>query len=404
MILDTRTLSCVNVIVAVVLCIIMLFVWKTRKTYPGIHLWTMGYFSAVIGFSLLSLRGLIPDLFTVVVANIFIYFYYILLFGGIQRFWEHINKRWEYLVYLTPLILVSLYFTYMDINVSLRISIISLLIAIICLRCAVALFWNIPNEMRSVSWFGGSLFLIYSLSMCIRAALTYFWPTLHDFFEPSLVQSLAFLIGPAISIAWSIALISLHSKRLELDLISTQKEMQRMAMTDGLTRVYNHRFFYEIGKTEVLQAHRYQRPIAVLIFDVDHFKQVNDTYGHLVGDKVLVNVVAICQKYLRSADIFSRLGGDEFGIILPQTDLDGSKVVAERLRVAIAETDFLNGNEVIKVTISVGVSVVSTEEVDIEAGVKRADMALYEIKRGRRNQVAAKDLPEVKDGITGGID
>jgi diguanylate cyclase (GGDEF)-like protein len=122
---------------------------------------------------------------------------------------------------------------------------------------------------------------------------------------------------------------------------------------------------------------------------LDHFKRVNDKYGHAAGDRVLVAITAAIRKLLRDIDVFGRLGGEEFAILLPETDLAGGGATAERLRAAIAETAIDTGNAVLKVTISIGVTLLSQADRELDALLKRADDAMYEAKRNGRNRVVA---------------
>jgi diguanylate cyclase (GGDEF)-like protein len=135
------------------------------------------------------------------------------------------------------------------------------------------------------------------------------------------------------------------------------------------------------------------------MLDLDHFKQVNDTYGHAVGDKVLVAITAAIRSLLRDIDVFGRLGGEEFAILQQETDLAGGRATAERLRAAVAETAVDTGNTVLKVTISIGVALLSPDDSGLDEVLKRADDAMYEAKRSGRNQVTdSPSAPAVTSG------
>ena len=205
----------------------------------------------------------------------------------------------------------------------------------------------------------------------------------------ALLVTLALLLG----IAWTLGFVMLNSERLEVELKSAQVELQRLAETDFLTGIANNRRFFEAGEREIQRARRYGHPLAALMLDLDHFKKVNDTYGHAAGDKVLVEMTATVRNLLRDIDVFGRLGGEEFAILLPETDLAGGRATAERLRAAIAETAIDAGNRLLRTTISIGVTLLSPEDNGMDALLKRADDAMYEAKRNGRNRVVTVTPP-----------
>lgn len=169
-----------------------------------------------------------------------------------------------------------------------------------------------------------------------------------------------------------------------------QKKLLQMATIDALTGIANRRFFIQIGEEEASRAVRYNHTYSVMIMDIDHFKRVNDTYGHPAGDEVLRNLAAIGSGALRSADIIGRLGGEEFGVILPETAADAAFLVAERLRRAFetAVVKLEDGQEV-TFTVSIGVTTKAALNESFDEMLKKADRALYVAKDSGRNRVCA---------------
>ena len=166
-------------------------------------------------------------------------------------------------------------------------------------------------------------------------------------------------------------------------------EVVKLSVVDGLTHVYNRRYFQHRLLDEFERGKRYNRDFCCLIIDVDNFKQVNDTLGHPAGDLVLKRVAAILRRNIRSADVLCRYGGDEFGLLLPETNFKGASVTAERIRSIVEKTDVGKPQYSAKVTLSVGVSsLLEGGALGMDELVTQADVALYQSKRHGRNQVS----------------
>lgn len=160
----------------------------------------------------------------------------------------------------------------------------------------------------------------------------------------------------------------------------------RMTIVDGLTGVHNKRFLLEALDKEIPRGRRHGRPLSVVMFDIDHFKKINDTYGHLAGDYVLKELAQLVKSRLRPDDIFARYGGEEFAALLPETPVDGAGAIGEDLRRRIEERRFVFEGEVIPVTMSLGAAEL-TGEMDGTGLIKHADEKLYEAKHAGRNRV-----------------
>jgi len=169
-------------------------------------------------------------------------------------------------------------------------------------------------------------------------------------------------------------------------------ETKRLAITDELTGICNRRRLFELSDREIERARRYHRPLSMILFDVDHFKQVNDTFGHLVGDQILRLIAQVCQNRIRKVDILGRYGGEEFVILMPETNHSHGIEAAERIRKEVCEMAFLSGKDVVRVTISLGVATTGEgEDLSLNALIKRADDALHKAKTEGRNRVCCFD-------------
>lgn len=169
-----------------------------------------------------------------------------------------------------------------------------------------------------------------------------------------------------------------------------KKQLTIEATIDVLTGLYNRRYFYDISTKYYDKAKRYNQKISVLMIDIDKFKNVNDTYGHDVGDTVIASTGKILTKRTRNSDVVARYGGEEFIVLLAETEMDRAVELAERIRIDIENNHVKldNGNSV-KITVSIGVTELNHRiDKDIEETIKRSDKALYEAKNKSRNRVS----------------
>lgn len=186
------------------------------------------------------------------------------------------------------------------------------------------------------------------------------------------------------------AVTTISSVALYLKQRSVNEIIYRQAITDELTQIHNRRSIFAILKQEMERAKRHNRPLSIVCFDIDHFKKINDTYGHQIGDRVLTLVTAIASEALRSEDSIGRIGGEEYLVILPETDIASAKLAAERLRRIIAQYDYSDIDAKINVTVSLGVTQYLGAEDRLEDAYQRTDDALYSAKADGRNQVKSK--------------
>jgi len=175
--------------------------------------------------------------------------------------------------------------------------------------------------------------------------------------------------------------------RLLSELEEKNRELQELAYYDPLTGLPNRRFFFEHASLIFEEVKRYEKPLSLLVMDIDHFKEINDTYGHDVGDMVLKTFAGLLRGIVRKSDICARFGGEEFVVLLPNTDLEGAKVLAERIRATVAKNPVEHGSVVIVLTVSIGVSQYRKGMQNIDELVKEAEIALYRAKERGGNRV-----------------
>lgn len=167
------------------------------------------------------------------------------------------------------------------------------------------------------------------------------------------------------------------------------EEIYRLTIVDGLTQTNNKRYFLEFLEREMARCHRYNRALSLIMFDIDHFKKVNDEFGHLAGDYVLRELATNIAGKIRKEECFARYGGEEFALVMPEAPKDNVVYFAEKVRRLVADHDFIFEDKRMPVTISLGVAEMTPDVQVPQQFIKKADTALYEAKRGGRNRVVS---------------
>ena len=171
------------------------------------------------------------------------------------------------------------------------------------------------------------------------------------------------------------------------DIVRNANEMERLATTDGMTGIYNRRHFLTLAEREWDRAQRYRRAISFLMIDIDYFKSVNDNFGHQMGDQLIVHLARLSHQCKRDSDVLARIGGEEFALLLPETDLTQANVLAERLRREVSANPLIAKSCPIRATVSIGVAAATDDMSTLSELMKAADQGLYEAKRAGRNRV-----------------
>lgn len=398
--LDLVTIGFVLLIVTFVLSLVMIFIWRTNKTYTGFKHWTFANIMLSAGFCLLSLRGSVPDFYSVFLGNLLCLGSVLLSFEGSRKFLGLDERHRFSLVILILQTIALIYFIYVNDSLNGRIVTSSVCLAAVSGYAAVS-FFRKNSKTTSAYKFAAVVNALFTLVVIARLSYTYFFAHIEHFYTPDWAQSLFNLAFLVFAIVWTFVYMILNSERLRDDLQSAQRELEKIAATDFLTGINNTRHFYEIGENEIQRAKRFLYPLSLIMFDLDFFKQINDTEGHAAGDIVLVKVIEVCRRKLRTVDVFGRLGGEEFAILLPHTDLEGGKIAAEHLRHAIEETEIeLSPQVAVKITASFGVTQLSYSDTKVQTLLNRADAALYKAKRAGRNRTVSDesaDSPNISE-------
>ncbi len=187
-----------------------------------------------------------------------------------------------------------------------------------------------------------------------------------------------------------VELVGVAFKFLEGNDLEAQyhEELYQLAIVDGLTRTFNRRYLMDFLNREISRCRRHVRPLSLLLFDIDRFKQINDCFGHSAGDHVLRGIVEVAREGVRREECLARFGGDEFATVMPETEIEGARIVAERIRGRVELHRFESSGRSIPVTISAGVVELSPAMADADAMMAAADTQLYAAKMAGRNTAA----------------
>ncbi len=400
MILDLQTLSFVLIFVALILALVMVFVCFVQKIYSGFKFWVVSHIIVAFGILLLGFDGAWVD----ILGTSMTFGAVLIGYEGDRRFLQ-LKNTILFSFFILFLHTGSLfYFKFFDNNnVILQVSFTSLLVAVISSRSGFIYAKKSTGKMNFSHKLVSITYFIFASAMFSRTFLVLKSGNNADFYKTDGIQPVFFLIYIIFEIAMTFNYINLNTNRLYKDLKQTEAELEKLATTDFLTEINNNRSFYETGEREFQRSIRFGHPLSVIMFDIDFFKRVNDNHGHAAGDMVLVRVAEVCKARMRSTDTIGRLGGEEFGILLPHTKIEGAKIVAEHLRSSMEMLEINHLSEVIKITASFGVSEIKETDSHIKTSLDRVDFLLYKAKNKGRNTVVLDDVSvDYKGLITAG--
>jgi diguanylate cyclase (GGDEF)-like protein len=376
----------ISALMPFVLGLIMTMYWRDRKTYGGFACWILADFAFGVGYLMISLRGIVPDLFSIILGNVIAVYAEILIYEGVQRFYDRpVFSRLNYLI-LAGYVFLQTYFTYFDPNINTRTALVSVAFAILIIRSGISLV-NCPlPSLQHTSQSTGLIFFLTAMLPIARMIYTLRQTHPIDLFTDPLSAWFS-LIGLISILLWTFFFFLLNSARLELDLETARAELEEIASTDHLTGLYNRRHFFEHAELEFQRAKRQECNISFLLVDADDFKLINDNYGHDAGDAVMTTLSTIFRQQVRAFDLVARFGGDEFVIMLVDAGEDQAYAIAERIRTVAEETPIPFGARNLNIHLSVGISSFASKDRNLSVILKRADNALYHAKKQGRNRV-----------------
>lgn len=363
----------------IAMAIVLLVAWQFNKEIKGLREWFFGYLSALINMTIFITHPPISDLGFMLINQSTLMATGFFAFKGCC---QHVDVKSGLEKFAIPIILValsiSIYFTMVENNLALRFFIGSLISGIFCMAGALYLIRHSFKQLHFHFLFSLTLFA-HGLFNAVRSGL--FITPVKDYIQSMSIDPTDIILYEQVLIT---PLLALGVLMITNELIS--RELRSHAELDSLTNMFNRRFFLKLLEKSKSLATRTKNPLALLVLDIDHFKLINDKFGHMAGDEVLISFANNAQKNLRSEDVMGRIGGEEFAIFLPNTNGDSAMLFAERLRKMIENHPATTAKGKIHYTISIGVTVIA-DNSSLEKALDDADLAMYQAKEKGRNRV-----------------
>lgn len=377
--LDVPTLSLMSMVVTMFGAGGMVFLSYSHRNERGLYDLAFGSSLLAVGMALYPFRGVLPNLFSMVLPNYLFMLGPVYFWSGFRQLLRRPFSRRPMLLWATASLPFFLYFTLVDYQTNVRVVVFSIFHCVIIGMVALDLF-----RKSDEAWAGPRLFIATAIAAhvvytLIRGFVAATVGTGDAVRTPGLMHGLAFVDAMLISMAVTFGCAILTSQRL-------QAHLNRVARTDDLTGAYNRRALAEAAEAEVRRTERHTTGLAVLILDIDHFKKVNDRYGHVAGDEVLRHFVLRLREGLRAEDLVGRMGGEEFCVVLVDAASRQVPQVGERLRRLVEEMTVSWDKGAIRITTSIGIAVWGLDGAGFDELYKRADERLYRAKAEGRNR------------------
>ncbi|GGC92359.1 GGDEF domain-containing protein [Halopseudomonas salina] len=346
----------------------------------GLRHWAVGNFALMLGLLLNVNQELVHPSLSIVLANGLMTLGIGVTWLGIRAFkGKSQPQTWPIIAALLTMALLWVFRFEID-SFTARLGISSMILASMSLLCARELFVTAEQPLRTAFWLTGSIALLCGSGLIIRAllSLTEFAPT--TAIADNALQS-ATLLGAMVAQIW------LASGFILMTHYRTTMALHRLSERDSLTDTLNRRSLHARASEVLVKAQELQAPVTLIMMDADHFKRINDEFGHQTGDAVLCHMVSRIRQHLRTDDLLGRFGGEEFVLILPGLDTDSASQVAERIRVGLCNQPWHCESTPVNLSLSLGVACSVQQGYNFDALLGAADGALYQAKALGRNRV-----------------
>lgn len=378
--MHSPTLLIIAAILTGLMTAILAGVWCFNRRINGFGSWTLSIlFAFLLCLSLLA-RAQLSEVFSVIAAQFCTFMLAYLNLAGARAYLGRPRLALRH-VFLTASVLLgaSLYFTVIRPDAGIRFGLSSLVVGGIFLLCARTIAKGALQEYPAR--------YLYALACGAHGLFALIRPWLFSIGSQGLFDTeYALVVSQFIVLESIVAIVLLAFGNLLLVYELASLKLRRLAERDPLTCVFNRRSFLTLLDKSLSQALRLNSSLSILLIDLDHFKQINDTWGHKVGDEALRHFVCVAETCVRNEDVLGRIGGEEFAIFLPNTGLEEAEMVAKRLRAAVEQQPLSGEEGGIVLTASIGVTLCLRGEAP-ESAMHRADGAMYLAKKKGRNRV-----------------
>jgi len=386
---DMTTMAFIYLLVTYMATYVMAVTWRqSRKRVNGIG-WFALYFGFIaLGISLTLIRNHLPALITIVGANTLMFWGQVHLLKGISRFLDLDIRLKPYAALCLALVGLYTWFTLYAPDIARRIILFSAFSMVPLGHGIFLIFFRTRPDQYRAAWNTGSTLALFFPVYLGRIYFALKGPVPETYFSTPMADSFFQILGLCLTMLFTLSLHLMINATLVNQAEDHARAQEKLAARDSLTGLLNRRKMGEHLEESYYRFQRYDRPFSVILCDIDHFKQVNDTWGHDAGDRVLKAVAAKLRNNIRPSDQASRWGGEEFLILLPETREPGAVKTAEKLRQQITVANLDIGHSGTPLTLSFGVAQ-SGPGLDLTQVLKNADQALYRAKDTGRNRVVS---------------
>ncbi|MFT6986366.1 MAG: diguanylate cyclase (GGDEF)-like protein [Psychromonas sp.] len=398
--LDIRTLFIANMLTAFIVSIMMLIIWRTRKSNASLVWISLGFGSVMMGAMLISNSDYLPSFISIIMGNSLYLLWVVFVWQGTRNFQGLPFPLKTVLLSLLLFTCLFAYYTYIDFDTDMCIIITSLFVITYSILTVIDLLKPIHIKSPAIEHkYTATIIIFFVLVTLLQIVIVLIRKVDSHFMNADWLQQISVLSFMLYSIAFVLGFLWVLQRYLENSLVERaaalkkansltdhlRQEAENAALHDPLTLAGNRRKFQNNANLERDRHLRHNHSLCLAFVDIDHFKAINDKYGHSVGDKVLQSLVTYFTDIIRNIDMVYRWGGEEFIILLPETNLNEALLVCERIREHVHATMMVEQD---RITVSIGVSQLREKE-SIKALVKRADELLYVAKRSGRNCVVS---------------
>lgn len=379
--LDLRTAAIFVSILFTIQGVVTLMFTLLARSYRGTAAWAVSNLLATLATILYGLRDIIPDFVSIVVANLLYALALCWLYYGVRQFLK-MGTPPRYLVLFPLIVVVAIpYLTYVRDDIVARSILMSAVLVALMVNTALLLFTKTTPALRRSHWFTATIFLLFAGFHLVRIIPLLALPPTSPL-ALNLLFSIPMIVSAVCGLLWTAGIALMITERLVV-------ELQHTATHDFLTSTLNRRAAQTLLEAEVHRAHQQESPLSILLMDVDHFKLINDHYGHATGDEVLVTLVQRMSRVSGTTTQIARWGGEEFLVILPATSANSAYETAHQVLTLIAGTPIVVEGKAIACSVSIGVATIESATTTLDDLLRRADRALYHAKHAGRNMVFA---------------